>query len=257
MSSPEERRKTFDEVADLYDRFRPGYPAALVEDVVWLSRIPACGRILEIGCGTGKATTMFAERGYRITGLELGPNLVRVAERNLARFPEVRIELCTFEDWQPADIEYDLVMAAQSFHFIDARFGLLKAAAALRSQGAIAIFENRPQAGDSEVHRRVQEVYAHLAPALRPREEVSGLEDKIDDTGRFETVVMTRYRWQAVYAADEYVGLITTYSDHRLLLPDLRMTLFEAIRHAIANHGGSITIDYVTALHVARRRAVT
>src|SRR5439155_16679808 len=46
------------------------------------------------------------------------------------------------------------------------------------------------------------------------------LEDRIDDTGRFETVVMTRYRWQAVYTAAAYVGLMETPSPHRLLPPD-------------------------------------
>ena len=47
MSSREERRETFDEVADLYDRFRPGYPEPLVDDVVWLSGVPRHGKILE------------------------------------------------------------------------------------------------------------------------------------------------------------------------------------------------------------------
>src|SRR5260221_9507711 len=158
MGSLEERRETFDEVAELYDRFRPGYPAALVDDVVRLSGVPPRGRILEIGCGTGKATTLFAARGYRITGLEPGPNLAALAQRNSARFPDVRIDPRRFEDWLP-DTAYDLVMAAQSFHFIDAASGLTKAAAALKPGGAIAIFANRPLRGDSAVHLRVQEVY--------------------------------------------------------------------------------------------------
>ena len=50
MGTLEQRSRTFDEVADLYDRFRPGYPAALADDVIRLSGIPAGGRILEIGC---------------------------------------------------------------------------------------------------------------------------------------------------------------------------------------------------------------
>ena len=64
MGSREERRKTFDEVAELYDRHRPGYPEQLVDDVVWLSGIPPRGRIIEIGCGPGKATVPFARRGW-------------------------------------------------------------------------------------------------------------------------------------------------------------------------------------------------
>src|SRR5215210_4042068 len=46
-------RTTFDEAASLYDEVRPGYPEDLFDDIISLSGIPARGRILEIGCGTG------------------------------------------------------------------------------------------------------------------------------------------------------------------------------------------------------------
>jgi hypothetical protein len=48
-----ERQGVFGEVADDYDRIRPGYPGQLVDDV------PAAagpGPVLEVGAGTGKAT---------------------------------------------------------------------------------------------------------------------------------------------------------------------------------------------------------
>jgi SAM-dependent methyltransferase len=255
MNTLEARSKSFDEVADLYDRFRPGYPAALVDDVVRLSEIPAHGRILEIGCGTGKATAPFAARGYRVLGLEPGPHLAAVAERNLAAFPDVRIERCTFEEWPAGEGGFDLVMAAQSFHYIDAPSGLAKAADALRPGGAIAIFANQPPRGEAEVHRRVQQAYARLAPTLHPRDEDTGFAREIDRTGRFETVTTLRYPWNTVYGADAYVGLMATQSDHHLLPPARRAALLEAIRQAILDTGDAIPIEYVTLLHLARRRA--
>ena len=49
-----EQRFSFDAWAQDYDAYRPGYPAALFTDLV---NIGALDRpILEIGCGTGKAT---------------------------------------------------------------------------------------------------------------------------------------------------------------------------------------------------------
>src|SRR5215211_2269771 len=79
-------RTTFDEAASLYDQARPGYPEDLFDDIVSLSGIPAGGRILEIGCGTGQATVPFARRGYRILCIELGENMAAVARRNLEGF---------------------------------------------------------------------------------------------------------------------------------------------------------------------------
>src|ERR671938_966571 len=95
-------RATFDEVALLYDRARPGYPEALFDDVVALSGIPPGGRILEIGCGTGQATVPLARRGYRILCVELGENLAAAARRKLATFPQVEVRTAAFEDW-PAE----------------------------------------------------------------------------------------------------------------------------------------------------------
>ena len=61
-----QRRASFDQVAKLYDAYRPGYPDELVQFVITASRLPPAGRILEIGCGTGIATRKFASLGYSL-----------------------------------------------------------------------------------------------------------------------------------------------------------------------------------------------
>jgi SAM-dependent methyltransferase len=91
-------RTTFDEAASLYDEVRPGYPGELFDDVVSLSGIPAGGRILEIGCGTGQATVPFARRGYRILCIELGENMAAVARRNLEGYPQAEVRTGAFEE---------------------------------------------------------------------------------------------------------------------------------------------------------------
>jgi 16S rRNA A1518/A1519 N6-dimethyltransferase RsmA/KsgA/DIM1 with predicted DNA glycosylase/AP lyase activity len=40
--------------------------------------------LLEIGCGTGKATAPLARRGFPVTCVELGAQLAAVARRELA-----------------------------------------------------------------------------------------------------------------------------------------------------------------------------
>jgi 16S rRNA A1518/A1519 N6-dimethyltransferase RsmA/KsgA/DIM1 with predicted DNA glycosylase/AP lyase activity len=93
------RRATFDEIADLYDEVRPGYPKALVRDVIALSAIPPGGRILEIGCGPGKATLPFARRGYAMVCLELGERLAALASRHCRPYPRVKVIHTAFEEW--------------------------------------------------------------------------------------------------------------------------------------------------------------
>src|SRR5690348_2105073 len=98
MQNRQQLRQTFDQYAQLYDEARPGYPETLFDDIVSLSGIPAQGRILEIGCGTGKATVPMARRGYHILAIELGANLAAVARRNLELYPQARVYTGSFED---------------------------------------------------------------------------------------------------------------------------------------------------------------
>lgn len=66
ISTPEVAEPSFDGVAVAYDDGRPNYPVGLVDAI-----LGACDRpvrdVLEIGAGTGKATSDFASKDLRIT----------------------------------------------------------------------------------------------------------------------------------------------------------------------------------------------
>ncbi len=74
-SERSQMRWTFDSAASGYQRARPTYPVALLEEMIRLARLRPTDHLLEIGCATGKATLPLAERGYRLTCIELGSQL--------------------------------------------------------------------------------------------------------------------------------------------------------------------------------------
>jgi len=61
------RRTAFEEIPELYDRARPTYPEEIFDDLATLAALPEGARIVEIGCGPGKATLPLARRGFRVT----------------------------------------------------------------------------------------------------------------------------------------------------------------------------------------------
>jgi len=250
-------RQTFNRSVDVYDQIRPGYPDALVEDVVRLSGIPDQGRILEIGCGTGKATEPFAVRGYWIDCLDVGSDLAAVAAAKLSGFDHVRIIVSSFEDWEPNDRRYDLVMAATSFHWVDPRVAYTKSAAVLKPSGALAVFANTPVKKNEGFFARVQDVYRACAPSIlssvpsseADRQESAGLD-------LFQEPVVREYPWAAQYSADQYIALLSTYSDH-ISLPDAeREALFRGIAELIREeYGGSVLKHYLAVLTLRRIKA--
>ncbi len=86
----------FNEVPELYDRVRPGYPDALFADLATITGLGDRPSVLEIGCGTGQATRSLAALGYPVTAVEPGAEMAAVARRRLAAFPAVGVETSTF-----------------------------------------------------------------------------------------------------------------------------------------------------------------
>ena len=145
-SERESVRTLFDAIARDYDAYRPGYPDVLSADIVRLSAIPAGGRILEVGCGTGQATLRFAQFGYKILAVEMGESMAAFAREKMRDFPYVEIVTAKFEDWEPGVRTFDLLISATAFHWIAPRIGYPTAAQVLKRGGAIAIFSNiRPR----------------------------------------------------------------------------------------------------------------
>ena len=264
MADQHRLRATFDEVALLYDRARPGYPAALFDDVVTLSGIPSGGQILEIGCGTGQATLPMARRGYRMLCVELGASLAAVARSKLAAYPQAEIVVDDFETRPVEPESFDLVMSATAFHWLEPATRYEKVARALRPGGAIALFWNHHvQSGaDAGFFDAVKVVYEREAPEKAKKwERLTSAEElgepelpAIERSGLFGPVTVRKYRWDQSYDAAGYVDVLNTYSDHLAQPAEERKRLFRGIAEFIdTQYGGRVAKGYQTILYVARR----
>ena len=258
----EEWRKdsqSFDKVADLYNTYRPDYPEKLVDRVVSLSGIPVDGNILEIGCGTGIATGLFARRGYSIHCVEPGRNMAAAASRNLLAYPRVKIELSRFEEIHDHQAEFDLVMAASSFHWISGETGYQKAARMLKTDGTLALFWNMSVGFRGQITNKFTPIYREIVPeSFRPLSSTEDLiqerYENIANSGFFDHIVVHRFPWTRFYQTREYLGLLNTYSDHLRLDETTRRRLFQAIARIIDDQGGTIIKKYISVLYTAKKR---
>src|SRR5579863_7699494 len=139
-----EQRFAFDEIATVYGAARPGYPEALIEDVVSYADLKQSDKILEVGCGTGQATKSFAKRNFVIVAIDPGPAMLRGARETLAGFTNVEFLETTFEAWPSTQGKFRLIVAAQSWHWVSAEARFVKAAEALSPGGSLAIFGHVP-----------------------------------------------------------------------------------------------------------------
>lgn len=153
-------RIIFDEIADKYDRIRWGCPDELFADIIQYSGQGKGKKALEIGAGTGKATTPFLDSGYVVTAVEMSRNM---SDFLLHRFKEYRnfsVITSAFEDVSLDDENYDLIYAASSFHWVDAETGCPKVYRLLKKGGVFALLRNNPvPAVGEEIFEEIQEIY--------------------------------------------------------------------------------------------------
>jgi SAM-dependent methyltransferase len=256
----ERLRETFDRVAESYDRVRPEYPEALFDDLVAVTGLVAGDRVVEVGCATGKATRPMAQRGFRVTCLELGPELAAVARANLAGFP-VEVVLGRFEDWRPGE-PASLVYAATAWHWIDPTVRYSRAWAALRPGGHLAIWAAGhvfPEGGDP-FFLEIQDVYDEIGEGVPPGTawprpgELPDERADIEASGLFEVVDVRHYDWERRYDAEEYIELLSTFSGHLVMANWQRERLYGEIRRRLARRPDrSVWRGWGAVLNVARR----
>ncbi|MFF9607897.1 class I SAM-dependent methyltransferase [Streptomyces sp. NPDC014684] len=156
----------FNEVPELYDRVRPGYPDELFADLGALTGMDDRSSVLEVGCGTGQATRSLAALGCGVTAVEPGAEMAALARRRIASFDNVEVETSTFEEWNDRGRRFDVLVAASSWHWVDPWLGWQRAHDVLHAAGWMALLGNvvvgRP--GEPEVYAETADLHERFCP---------------------------------------------------------------------------------------------
>lgn len=255
-----EQKHTFNEVAEQYEKYRPTYPNKLIEDIISYSAVSNHDHILEIGCGTGQATSSFVSKGYtKITCIELGENLANFTRDKFYSIEELQVINASFEDWKGDQSFYKLAISGTAFHFIEPSFGYKKVYECLQPGGSMGFFWTVHVPQHDELFSDIRKSYGKYAPHLddskgrTPEEIIAERRYLTSEPNLFIDLDVKEYRWQQEYTADEYVELLNTNSRHRLLDNNSRNLLFGEIKDAILTHGGILSKSQLVVLYLGRK----
>ncbi|MBT2144880.1 MULTISPECIES: class I SAM-dependent methyltransferase [unclassified Rhodanobacter] len=132
----------FSDRVDDYVRYRPDYPAALLD---WLQReqgVDSGWRVADIGAGTGISSKLFLDAGYRVTAVEPNAPMRAAAERWLQAYAGFDAVDGGADATGLPDASVDLVAVAQAFHWFDEDAARREFARILRPHGLAAIWWN-------------------------------------------------------------------------------------------------------------------
>jgi SAM-dependent methyltransferase len=255
----EQRRRTFENTAALYERYRPRYPEAVFDDVRAYADLAPDDAILEVGAGTGRATVHLARWGNPMLVVEPAPAMADIARANVAGHRHVEVRTSKFEGAEIERHAFGLVVVARAFDWLDPATRIERIHDALYAHGTVALVDNiqvNPEHTQG-FFERVQDVYRAHAPEIAHEGEFTSphaLPDHpLAGSPLFGELQRPEHPWEWTLSAAEYVGLMSTHSPHAALDPDVRARLHAGIAELIdTEFGGSVTEHYIAVAALAR-----
>lgn len=200
-------RRDFDRLAELPDsrwNHNARYEAFL------LKNLPGdCQNVLDVGCGKGDFCAKLARVAASVTGIDLAPNMVRVARQTHATLPNASFECADYLTRAVEPGRWDAIVSVATLHHLDLRAFLQKVTVELRPGGRLLLLDLYQQAGFFERSTNLLAVPLNLLGRLWV-------------TGQLRPPVALRRAWDEHGASDEYLTTATLRRIFGEMLPGAR-----------------------------------
>lgn len=153
----------FSDRVENYIRYRPGYPAQVLETLRAECGLTASSSVADIACGTGIFTRLLLENGNPVIGVEPNREMREAAERLLAGYPKFTSVAGSAEATMLAECSVDLATAAQAAHWFDLPKARKEFARILKPQGWAVLIWNERSTGTTPFLRAYEALLLNFA----------------------------------------------------------------------------------------------
>ena len=239
----------FDQCSQEYSRFRPDYPAALLDDIRSLWPLSGHPLVIDVGAGTGKASAPLIDCNASVISVE--PSLAMIAEGRRS-YPKLNYVCGTSEEIPIESNAADLVTAAQSFHWFNAPRALAEFARILKPSGYVCLFWNS-RISDSPTSKLFDDLVHKWNPEHNHAYRDKDWSLPIRESGLFGPVEHRQFPWTVPMTIDDWIGLARSISYVQSIGPE-KLLQFESEFRDSLSRLTTIECRYTTDLWTARRR---
>jgi SAM-dependent methyltransferase len=192
--------------------------------------------------GTGIASAQLIQAGADVLAIEPDPRMAGVATAK-----GIHVEQATFEKWQPTGRMFDLVVFAQSFHWVHPGLARDRIATLLRPGGRLAMLANRiiPTNPTQEYLDEINADYIDVTAR-----SIVNAEGELTAMLEHHGFVVERRRIieRLHYATKDYLNLIFTYSNRLMLEPAEQAELRSRLEQRIGTSGVDAYNDAIAVI---------
>ncbi|MDN5742898.1 MAG: class I SAM-dependent methyltransferase, partial [Yaniella sp.] len=224
--------------ADLYHGVRPGYQSEILD---FLSQRQP-GLAIDLGAGTGLFTAQLVAAGWEVVAVDPAANMLTVLANE---HPEVETVVSKIENLDIAKWESraHLVVAAQSWHWIDTPQGSRKVSKLLADDGVFGIVHHQIDTSQAWVLRLCKIMHSgDIHPVEQPPELSSSFTQPVGEWWRWEQKLTVEQIHHLMMSRAFY---LRTHDKQRKRMHD-NLTWY-LLEHLGYGHSASIRLPYVTA----------
>jgi SAM-dependent methyltransferase len=243
LQHPESR--SFELVANVYERARPGYPP---EAVAWIAdrlELREGRTVVDLAAGTGKLTRALLDTGAHVIAVEPGDAMRAELERAAPRAETLR---GSAEDIPLPVAGVDAITVGQAFHWFRHDDAIPELHRVLRPGGGVALVWNLRDP-DAPLQREISELIAPFVPHDRPDAEES--RQQLAESELFGPLEERRFKFVQEVDADTLAERIASVSFVAAAPPAARRDLDASLRRVAERLGGRVDFPYVTAAYVS------
>jgi len=232
----------FEYCAKDYAAYRPSYPPELYDFLVERCSLKPSSLIVDIGAGTGKGSTLFVDRGFRVVAIDAGESMLRLA-------PQPERAIAFAEDIPLNTSIADLVLCPQSFHWFATSNTLREFRRILKTMGKLALAWNTR---DIKPHH--QKEFERLVKRFNPEHDCAYRNKDwtllLEKDNVFRTVGCERFRHTQPMSCEDWKGLARSTSYIRSI-GEARLQEFEEELGRIMQDQLELDMHYTTEIWLA------
>jgi SAM-dependent methyltransferase len=157
MTFADAKQRFSNRVAD-YVRYRPGYPAAVLDVLRTECGLRPGQVIADIGSGTGLLSKLFLENGNHVFGVEPNQEMRQAGEEFLQSFPNFTSVAGSAEATTRGDASVDFITAGQAFHWFDPKAARSEFERILKPGGWTVVLWNDRRMEEAQLTRKYEDV---------------------------------------------------------------------------------------------------
>jgi SAM-dependent methyltransferase len=248
----------FTGLAETYARFRPSYPAHGVDFIMARCGLGTDSLLVDVGCGTGIASRLFASRGVRVIGIEPNTDMRCAATSTVGADGADSIVAYRAGQAEATGLgaaSADAVLSAQAFHWFEPVATLREFHRILKPEGWVILMWNERDERDpvTAAYGSVIRTASDAAAVEGPRQTRAG--HVLRTSPLFEQAEQVTFNNQQSLDEEGLLGraFSVSFAPHEA---GERERWAERLRGVFRQwqQDGRVSLRYRTSIYVARRR---